>query len=311
MKFFDRVTIHTKHTTKAACIEWLATAGVSAAESDIISGIETYAHSPYRYCDIVVRHLHDQQRRDRLSSAYNRLRPGEEPLAFELQVDYSQADLLSASLCTCAMQRMMKVRSGSAYGTQYDWGNACEFCGVGRRQIGPLIAKRSLLSKKQKLTVSWDADWIVSSVLSGAIVTEIDGGEACINSVIDNQTRESFGYGQLVPLAELPPWDAATTGIAIDERDPRRCRVCCRSGFRGVAGELFMPVVDASKIDLGTIPPIMESFEKWEYSDVKGTLHGCPFVARGDMVLRRDVVALFLKLKVRGMNLSPVRVFNQ
>jgi len=55
----------------------------------------------------------------------------------------------------------------------------------------------------------------------------------------------------------------------------------------------------------------MESFEKWEYSDVKGTLHGCPFVARGDMVLRRDVVALFLKLKVRGMNLSPVRVFNQ
>lgn len=141
------------------------------------------------------------------------------------RIDYQfdEKELASCKLLTFGGLRYPKIFAGPETGTKYDLTNACNKCGSGAVQIGPLRIRPSDL---KKLDVQNSIYWhvIISRRLRDLFLKE-DVKEVEFREVVSKIDNKGLGYYQIIPKYILPP--ALPSSFETDNQ----CPICKRDGY--------------------------------------------------------------------------------
>jgi len=302
MKRYERFLFTLMHEKASACVAWLESLDITPTESKVDSYFTGGGGRGDRICVVDALLPIGDDRPDRLSDALaNRgLRPG--TYTRREEINYSKADRLAAVGCAVLASPNSKVQTGVVYGTQYDWSKACMNCGIGRRQAGPLIAKRSQLPKGKMFVLSESGDMLINQRLRDELVAKVDGTAACLGPVVERDTLEPMDYWQILTRVTLPPHHLSTIGM--------HCEACPKCGHPvcGHDGTVpYQPAFNLLGTAQGQLAPFMKTFERWGFYEINSNDLRSAVVPLVGLVVRRDVLRILLDLKVRGIELIPVR----
>jgi hypothetical protein len=126
-------------------------------------------------------------------------------------------------LNTLTVVNQRQVCGGPSLGTQYSLESACDTCGSGARQTGPLVLP-SPLSVGEPVAMTLDSEVLIRSDLADLLHSI---GISSLGDVCVPRSPDPLPFFQLLPEAVLPRFSSGTTGYVIE----RQCQACLRDGF--------------------------------------------------------------------------------
>lgn len=157
------------------------------------------------------------------------------------------------------VKRQVEVTGGPSNGTTFSMEEACDSCGTGARQVGPLVLDRAV-EAPFAVVETLDGEVLVSNGVSQQIRA---AGLTCLGAVITRDGRE-LTVSQLRIEGSLPAFPGSTRGFVRS----RGCTACGRDGhFDDGAGALRVTFDDlpASLLRLD----VLASFERFGYSRLR------------------------------------------
>lgn len=191
---------------------------------------------------------------------------------------------------------------------QFDFSSACRRCGVGARQIAPLIIHLSRMPRKAIMCQSMDHAYFVTEGAADVLRKARLRGVELLEAVTTG--GEPSGWWQLIPRHEMPPFAPETRGVKRGaEKDGWYCPVCRRDNHYHDNKEPTSLVYRRTDADPAKLPDVSETWERFGVSGFAKP--GEPFqysrFASGLILIRPRVFDILRGLKVRGMRLEPVR----
>jgi len=174
--------------------------------------------------------------------------------------------------------------------------HACERCGTGAEQVGPLRLRRFRLPAAQ-IFLTLDDEVLVQEKLADRLRAY---GIACLGDVLDARSGDRFGVFQLRPEATLPPFGPATRGITRE----RPCPLCSRDGHYAIPHEPYRfsyPELN----DRLLLKDVLATYERFGTSALRQPFSESVFAAPV-LVVGGRVAAALNHADARHVDLQPV-----
>jgi hypothetical protein len=173
---------------------------------------------------------------------------------------------------------------GPTFGTQYDLGPACELCGTGAVQVGPLILDPSDTPRNTEIFATLDHEILVSASVADALEdAAFDGME--LRQVVARDGGD-LGWFQIVARREMPSWAAATTGFLRE----RPCTRCNRDGYFNTVTAPLQIRYDQET--LARAPDVTWTYERFGNSVLRDEFAESHFAAPRTLVAPRVLDAI-------------------
>jgi hypothetical protein len=205
---------------------------------------------------------------------------------------------VTAPLFALVVGKQLDIYGGPAQGTEYSMENACQTCGTGAEQIGPLRLAPFRLPKAQ-IFKTLDDEMLVQKDLADALRTS---GVACLGEVVDARSNKPMNLFQLEPEATLPPFRPDTGGVVRE----RPCTACMRDGYYGVPRVPYTFCYSDLDAELAS-KDVLATYERFGTSKLREPFTDSVFAA-AILVVGARVAKTLQRAKLRYVELNPVRV---
>lgn len=182
---------------------------------------------------------------------------------------------------------------------RFDFSTACPCCGIGARQIAPLVIPNSSLPKKGSICRTLEGYILLSQPLRDALVkADLSGPE--FRQVVSPR-GEPLNCWQMSASFEMPPMNEETRR-RLRGRLQDGCPKCGRDNFFDGKFEPVLFTYDRSSLGDLALPDVVRTYECFGISgfNVKAWL------AQPYILVKPKVFDIFRRLKVRGVDFDPV-----
>lgn len=220
---------------------------------------------------------------------------------------YTDDELEGARLLFINVYGPVFIGGGVAYGTKYDFSQACPACGTGARQASGLFVDYEELNR-----LSWSrvcpADWYNYVLVDGELAADLSACGATglvLRSVFttmpDGRTVE-LPWKQLGAARTLPPMSPLTTGV---DRAAGACKVCRRDGYGHISEH--PPRVVYRDAELRGADDLLTTWEHRGVSELKPNLRDST-VAQPWLLVTPKVYRVFRDAGVTELEFLPIRM---
>ena len=210
------------------------------------------------------------------------------------------------------IRRALHGEGGPKYGTKFDLDVACEICGTGAKQVGPLLVKSSEIPKNKELVETLDHEILFSENFRHLFETQKVKGIHFIK-VLNYKDNNPLDYWQLEPMFSLPPLDSESRGIITENQCPK----CKKDGFFDTLKEKQQYVYATLE---ETLLRSADMFTTWEHFGNSSRVEDPPnppgvfkprriiHFAKPRIIVNEKVKKLFEEIKIKGVEFETVRV---
>ena len=220
-----------------------------------------------------------------------------------IERNYTNTELQQFPLLWFTLSTAEKGFGGPWFGTRYDLSGACEVCGAGGRQEGPLHLSRREIPKKNQIFQTMGHEYLVNAEIAEALTAAGLKGLELRRAVSEKGERDPLDWWQLIAGYVMPPMSKKLTGFARE----RPCPHCNRDGWFASNKVPDEPLYDSSSIQLEKLPDAVVTWECFGNSGIKPDFTKSN-IAHGLMLVTPKVMDVFRKLKVRSVRFAPVRI---
>jgi hypothetical protein len=216
------------------------------------------------------------------------------------QVDhrYTYREIQQAEFVLPILRRADQGVGGPSQGTTYELSDLCPRCGVGARQVGPLMLKGyEIRSTKGNAFPTAHGEWLfavdAARALSGSSGLEL-------RQAVDAVSGKPLPWFQALAEHELPPMAQGTTGIT-----GLGCPRCGRGGHFHEGRVPPLLVYDGSELDAAQVPDMSHTYEHFRWGAVKDPFEQSWF-PHPHLIVKPAVVGALREARVRQLHFYPV-----
>ncbi len=210
------------------------------------------------------------------------------------------------------LRRAPYGEGGPTYGTKFDLSMACDRCGTGAKQIGPLLLKNSEIPKKRDIVETLDDELLISQILRNKFENnKIKGVE--LRPVLNFRKKNSMGYWEIYPLHTLPKVSPDSIGISTENQCPK----CKRDGHFDVLKQKKLYIYKEISNDFLQQADIFNTWEHFGNSNLipdpplPPSVYGFQKIvhfAKPRLIMSEKAKKMFESWKLRGVEFVPVTI---
>lgn len=217
---------------------------------------------------------------------------------------------MSNELYLFILRRAPHGEGGPRYGTKFDLNTACDTCGTGAKQIGPLLLKNTEIPKNKDIIETLDHELLVSLKLKKLFEEKKVKGIQ-FKKALNYRDSKPLEYWQLEPQYTLPPLSQENRGIITENQ----CLKCKKDGFFDTVKEKQKYVYLSLHKSLLQKADIFNTLENFGNSNLiedppnpPGTFKPRRIVhfAKPRIILNNKAKQLFEESKIKGIEFEKV-----